>query len=568
MRFTNNHAKHSGGAIYAEDQCLQSKPACFFQVILNTSQDLDTIHVELANNSAEYAGSALYGGSVDYCFVFGAKKSGPDIFDRVFEIEPYTGPSTVTSNPFTVCFCNENLGTPDCSIESLEKTVFPGQNFNVCVVVVGQRNGPAPGVVLSDFPNRPQEGNSPTLGNLQDSQKVATTCTKLNYTVYSSIRYEEIILAVQQTDGIQSCMHPRYINVSLYPCPVGFLLRHNRADCNCAPVLADNGVKCRIDYQTIHRRTPTWIGYHFAAENVSDGIIFHQHCPLDFCKSYDINISTNIEVIYQDEQCNSNRTGILCGACPNTLSLVLGSSKCLPCSNLNLLLLIPFALAGLLLVVFLIACNLTVSEGTINGLIFYANIVQINSHIFFKSEHVTFLTELLTVFIAWLNLDLGIQTCFYDGMDAYAKTWLQFAFPIYIWLIAGLMIFLSKNTTIAKLVGTNAVKVLATLFLLSYAKLQRTIIVACSFTIVSYSNAEESVEWPVWMHNADIPYLRGKHILLFIIAVAFGILSLPYTITLLFVQWLQKKSNIKALPMGRKNHAYAGRLCRSLQRQV
>jgi len=317
------------------------------------------------------------------------------------------------------------------------------------------------------------------------------------------------------------------------------------ADCNCVPVLADNGVKCHIDYQTIHRQTPTWIGYHFDAENVGDGIIFHKHCPLDFCKSYDVNVSTTIELIYQDEQCNSNRTGFLCGACPHTLSLVLGSSKCLPCSNVNLLLLIPFALAGLLLVVFLIACNLTVSEGTINGLIFYANIVQINSQIFFNAEHVTFLTELLTIFIAWLNLDLGIQTCFYDGMDAYAKTWLQFAFPIYIWLIAGLIIFLSKNTTIAKLIGTNAVKVLATLFLLSYAKLQRTIIVACSFTIISYSTAEESVEWPVWLHNVNVSYLRGKHIPLFIVAVVFGVLTLPYTFILLFVQWLQKKSNIK-----------------------
>ena len=30
-------------------------------------------------------------------------------------------------------------------------------------------------------------------------------------------------------------------------------------------------------------------------------------------------------------------------------------------------------------------------------------------------------------------LDLGIETCFYDGMDAYVKTWLQFVCPIYIW---------------------------------------------------------------------------------------------------------------------------------------
>ena len=31
---------------------------------------------------------------------------------------------------------------------------------------------------------------------------------------------------------------------------------------------------------------------------------------------------------------------------------------------------------------------------------------------------------------------LGIQTCFYNGMDDYAKMWLQLAFPFYLIFIA------------------------------------------------------------------------------------------------------------------------------------
>ena len=34
----------------------------------------------------------------------------------------------------------------------------------------------------------------------------------------------------------------------------------------------------------------------------------------------------------------------------------------------------------------------------------------------------------LNVFIAWLSLDFGIESCFYSGMNAYAKTWLQLVF--------------------------------------------------------------------------------------------------------------------------------------------
>ena len=39
----------------------------------------------------------------------------------------------------------------------------------------------------------------------------------------------------------------------------------------------------------------------------------------------------------------------------------------------------------------------------------------------------------ITVFISWLNLDLGIDTCCSVlGMDSYIKTWLQLAFPAYV----------------------------------------------------------------------------------------------------------------------------------------
>ena len=55
----------------------------------------------------------------------------------------------------------------------------------------------------------------------------------------------------------------------------------------------------------------------------------------------------------------------------------------------HLLLLLVFALAGLLLVLILLICNFTVSQGTLSGLIFYANIVQVNRAIFFLLTHKT-----------------------------------------------------------------------------------------------------------------------------------------------------------------------------------
>ena len=122
------------------------------------------------------------------------------------------------------------------------------------------------------------------------------------------------------------------------------------------------------------------------------------------------------------------------------LSLVLGSDQCLNCSNTYLLLLLPFAVAGVVLVAFIKLLDITVSSGFINGLIFYSNIVKVNEHIFLP--HRT--TNPITLFISWFNLDLGIETCFYDGLDAYAKAWLQFVFPFYLWCIAGLIIISAR----------------------------------------------------------------------------------------------------------------------------
>ena len=130
-----------------------------------------------------------------------------------------------------------------------------------------------------------------------------------------------------------------------------------------------------------------------------------------------------------------NHSGTLCGACQPGLSLALGTSQCLSCSNSHLLLLILFAVMGLKLVCVIKVFNLTVSEGVINGLIFYANIVQANQTIFFPPGD----TNVLTVFIAWLNLDFGFQTCFFKGFNSYWKTWLQFVFPAYVWIIVALI---------------------------------------------------------------------------------------------------------------------------------
>ena len=190
---------------------------------------------------------------------------------------------------------------------------------------------------------------------------------------------------------------------------------------------------------------------------------------------------------------------------------------------------VVFAVAGIALVVLLIALNLTVSVGTINGLIFYANIVKLNEPFFFTNGNVSVLSQ----FISWLNLDFGIETCFFNGLTPVIKVWLQIVFPIYIGVIIIIIIIVSHfSEKVAKLMGNNAVPVLSTLLLLSYMKIIRWLVEALSVSEVKYNS---DVHY-VWRVDGNINYSTGQHLPLFITALVVAVvLVLPYTLFLILL---------------------------------
>ena len=79
------------------------------------------------------------------------------------------------------------------------------------------------------------------------------------------------------------------------------------------------------------------------------GLILSKACPAEYYKTETIAISLD----NPDTQCTLNGSGVLCGACATNHSLMLGSSRCHVCPNTYLALLLPFAAAGIVLVVFL-----------------------------------------------------------------------------------------------------------------------------------------------------------------------------------------------------------------------
>jgi hypothetical protein len=452
----------------------------------------------------------------------------------------------------------------------LETEVYSGQPFYILAVLVGGDFGTTTGTVYAHIKDS-KLGESDEYAQLMLEN---TKCTDLKYSIRSNRSLEMLYLTAKKTtsdslddrvlDQVQLEDHirnytergiidhkllhvPITVNVTLLPCPPGLTLQQEPPRCNCNSILTTNNIECSSNAEGSSLRWDRliWIGY----KDETDIMI--SRCPIDNCKMDEKNINLQKN---PDAQCAYNHAGVLCGRCQKGYSLAIGSSHCIRCpNNNNLALLIFFAAAGSLLVIAISVFNLTVTQGMINGLMFYANIVWAYQNAFFP-HHPTGVSAFLKIFLAWLNLDFGIETCFYNGLDMYGKTWLQFIFPFYIATIFLLGVHYSSK--LSKVLGDRSVPTLATLLFLSYAKLLRTIIASLRLADLKIYPYGQSIR--VWALDGNLTYSNHKHVLLLLVTIpCFVLLWMPYTVILFSMQWLRKIDHYKPLkPLARYKPIY------------
>ena len=532
--FMHNSAQ-AGGGMYVEDKGYNN-----IKSVLDLQGDSKLVKVSFLNNSALLGGSQIYGGWIWFT------DEHMDI-GHILNFNENDGESLVASDPVRICLCSyDNI--MECNKTEPTVTIY-GCTLDLSLIAIGQNFTPVLSYVESAIEKQGSKERlsviSPRIQSLQKS------CTKVRYKIDNLPTHqgETIKLFLEPylefprptntfNDGVSQLLFTQLtLQLRKKDCPLGYEKKDNSCECSCLSSLISIGLTCETN-GNIKRSKQQWIGVEYRSEHPI--VVAHEHCPFDYCR---VNVKALlIRLEDPDELCEFNRSGILCGGCKANFSRMLGSSKCGRCSNRKLLIIVPCVLlAGLILVILLILLDLTVSVGTINGLIFYANVIQAQRVIFFSSE-----TAIrLSVFISWLNFDLGIETCLFDGLDSYTEIWLQFCFPLYISIIAFVIIISSHySIRISKLCGKNIVSVLATLFLLSYTKLLRLIIEVDTLTKIKYPDGYTKA---VWFYDGNIDYLRGKHILLFLVTVLLQILLAIYPLSLVSIQWLVKVSHYCAM---------------------
>ena len=575
LKYTGNFADF-GGAIFVNDEtytgtCSRSQKfvgECFFQVLgldysFGVIQHVRKNLVQISQNYARYAGSNLYGGLLDRCTLNPLSQVVPEnsYFNKTLTGLNYfqwtTGSllySSVSSGPIRICSCRtndsehvvNNCYNADHSFQQEIIEIRKGETFVVSIVAVDQASQPVNATIQSSL-KFSQSG----LAEGQLTRKIQGRCTDLSFSVTSPHSYEELGLYASNGPCKDADLSELVYTIHFLPCecPIGFQLAGNiqsNCTCDCHRNIS-RYVTCDIHRESFVKKYTSniWINY----EN-SSGYLVYLNCPYDYCKPLN---STSVNLNQRngaDAQCAFNRSSLLCGSCEPGLSLSLGSSLCLSCPMYWPALLasitIAAILAGIALVTLLLTLNMTVAVGTLNGLLLYVNILSANKSILLPFQEQNY----ITVLISWLNLELGIDTCYFERMDTYTKTWIQLAFPFFIMFIVILVIIISSySSKFSKVIGKkDPVATLATLILFSYATLLQVIFRVFSFGTLAYADGTTKV---VWLPDATVGYLVGKHIALFLVAVLILMIGLVYTVLVFSWQWLLRLPDWKIFKWSR-----------------
>jgi predicted outer membrane repeat protein len=565
--FSANSAEY-GGAVYVDDDTNSGtcsgdpKIECFFQVLLYieiiynldafseyylnyTRENLKTQSLYFdSENNASISGSTLYGGLIDRCAVsqfaevrikytkqYECKGDGITYLKHVSMI--VESDTSVSSGPVKVCLCVDN--EHNCTHERRIK-VKKGETFAVSLAAIDEIDHTVSAIVHASF-----KFDGSVVASGQATRQIPAKCTNLTFNVVSPRSSEQLTLYAldgpcKDVDLSKISLDINFLNCT---CPIGLqIVRINNeinCVCECHKDITRYVDECdRYSGEFLRKsQSKAWIAFTNSTEQ--SGYLLYSHCPFDYCNSFNISIDLN-EPNGADAQCAFNRSSLLCGSCQPGLSLSLGSPFCLQCrSNWPTLFFgisLAAIIAGVALVAILLVLNMTVAVGSLNGLIFYANIVYANKSILLPFQE----TSLVTVFISLLNLELRVDTCYFPGMDTYIKTWLKLVFPAYVFCLVGLVIVISSySIRFSKLIGSkDPVATLGTLILLSYAKTLQVCFESLSVGILEYPDGSSKA---VWLPDATVQYFHGKHVPLFLTAVLLLLVGLVYTVLLFAWQW-------------------------------
>ena len=514
---------------------------CFFQFIDDNGryveeEELKYMNTLLHNPSRQqFTGdnfnlATIVNGHFDKCqlqTLSGTSEVTEDILNRTFSYDVRMDAAV----PYEICLCQanapENKTLWNCNQTSF-LSVYHGQKVQLLVTLLG------------DFRKIIKTHPEVVVTNANTHQSRFSTRVKVCTSVYSQSMgkpNETHTLRLQTAHEVfREYILNHYVHVHILPCPPGMI--DVGSTCSCNTLLNHTGFTCNVTNDVGYKTsTPhRWIGQDNVRNN--NTLIIATYCPPFYCNSNLTEQGVTLDNLAGDVQCENNRRGIMCSQCLDGKSAVFGSFKCHTCSYGWLIITLLFALAGIVIVVILFIFNLTILQGTINGIVLYVNILALMDD--FLDE---FAVRPLCIPLALINFDLGFTMCFFHGMDEFTKAFLLFVFPIFLIAILFAIVIAAVKCNLkifrVPFIANRSVPVLGTIMLLTYTDLASAVITALRFTKI-YDVTTGNYR-AVWLYQPELEYFNGKHIGLAVIVLLVCLVYLiPFTITMLLGDLLRR----------------------------
>ena len=282
INITNNSAYNQGGGIFAIAYGIEMKECCkketskpFYHYLCTINKHEKAVDTELIRHTSNEAssGSSIFGGQYSNCIGL------YDVINCTLTLEGNRQPipsfinySSDISSPATkLCLCDNNsVPTDQCS--NISKEAFPGQDFQISIVAIGELHQKTSAVVTAKIhKERNLDYRNVSIGSGHLFQVIENNkCTNFSYKVKSDLEQETLELAIDES-GFPPKIHQSdtkiiqlfRVQVSLKNCSKGFELfkkTKGAPKCKCENILNKNSnIECNINKGiTIKREYVDW----------------------------------------------------------------------------------------------------------------------------------------------------------------------------------------------------------------------------------------------------------------------------------------------------------------------
>ena len=369
--FTNNHASDRGGAIYnylIDDHDFAASRSCFlFYSEYDVTGSEWNASFHFIENTAGTYGHSIFSSSVLSCISLIPRN------ERVLSGNQRMNTAMIFRWPQVFYFdsrTENQIATEGGFFNTTEPTPFqliPGEERQLGVVVTDDIGQEIETIFRASVMNTSSDDVS-----IDD----AFSCLSGNII---ELRGDINSSGVLLLETVTSRKNSIAINVTLLPCPPGFILTGN--ECTCSINTYSAIISCDLKHFQANIKLGYWAGFF-------DNEVFMGVCPIGFCAYNDTKYEGKIPLpkITSPSQldefiCGPTRTGILCGSCKPGYSVFYHSPsyschRSQHCEWGWFFYILSELVPVTILFVAVLALNISFTSGRINGVVLFSQLID------------------------------------------------------------------------------------------------------------------------------------------------------------------------------------------------